>query len=194
MPSSASTLPITREALLLIKGVGPRNAVYADEVLAITRRYYSTDSAHMRATAAPETTAKPVPLMQPAPASMEQKKAVSAPRAAERSDPVASAGLHKAAGPNDEQQRAVDQALKGQSVFITGSAGTGKSFLLRFLVARLRGTHGKDAVAVTASTGIAALNIFGMTLHSFAGIGLAKDSKEQILATVSRNKRALTRW
>ena len=38
-------------------------------------------------------------------------------------------------------------------MFLTGSAGTGKSFLLGHIVKRLRGIHKHDAVAVTASTG-----------------------------------------
>lgn len=55
-----------------------------------------------------------------------------------------------------------------QSVFFTGCAGTGKSFLLHQIIKALppMGTF------VTASTGMAAVNVKGTTLHSFAGIGL----------------------
>jgi ABC-type dipeptide/oligopeptide/nickel transport system ATPase component len=62
----------------------------------------------------------------------------------------------------------VDQ---GRSVFFTGSAGTGKSVLLREIIRALKKKYaGKgDAVAVTASTGIAACNIGGVTIHSFGG-------------------------
>lgn len=47
--------------------------------------------------------------------------------------------------------------------------GTGKSVCLRHIIRRLRELHGSDHVFVTASTGIAAINIGGSTLHSFAG-------------------------
>jgi len=80
---------------------------------------------------------------------------------------------------NAEQQRALDLAMDAESFFFTGSAGkwtlinfatrltlslgTGKSFLLREIVKRLRKKYGSDCVYVTASTGIAACNISGCT-------------------------------
>jgi ATP-dependent exoDNAse (exonuclease V) alpha subunit len=67
-----------------------------------------------------------------------------------------------------EQLAALDELLEcSQPVFITGSAGTGKSFLLREAHRRL-GEQG--SVALAAPTGIAALNIGGMTLHSLFGL------------------------
>ncbi|KAK3375198.1 PIF1-like helicase-domain-containing protein [Podospora didyma] len=65
---------------------------------------------------------------------------------------------------------------KGQSVFFTGPAGTGKSVLMRSIIQDLKKKHARDPerVAVTASTGLAACNIGGMTLHSFSGIGLVQ--------------------
>jgi hypothetical protein len=54
---------------------------------------------------------------------------------------------------SEQQQRALDLAERGYSMFLTGSAGTGKSFLLRQMIERLRLKHGPEAVAVTASTG-----------------------------------------
>jgi len=59
---------------------------------------------------------------------------------------------------SDEQQKALQAVLGGRNVFITGSAGTGKSFLIRLLVKKLRSVMG-DEVAVTASTGSAAYNL-----------------------------------
>jgi chromosomal replication initiation ATPase DnaA len=58
------------------------------------------------------------------------------------------------------------------NVFITGSAGTGKSYLLRYIIQELRLKHGFAQVAVTAPTGIASVNIGGSTIHSFAGLGI----------------------
>lgn len=58
-------------------------------------------------------------------------------------------------------------------MFFTGDAGTGKSYVLRLIVSALKKKFGSQKVFVTASTGIAACNISGTTLHSFAGIGSA---------------------
>ena len=52
--------------------------------------------------------------------------------------------------------------------------GTGKSLVLKLLLQRLRALHGDSAVAATAPTGVAAINVGGQTLHSFAGCGVPK--------------------
>jgi len=74
--------------------------------------------------------------------------------------------------------------------------GTGKSVLLREVIAALREKNrdARDAVAVTASTGLAACNIGGVTLHSFAGIGLGKESAEELVKKVRKNQKARARW
>eukprot|EP00759_Apiculatamorpha_spiralis_P006015 PhF_6_TR13550/c0_g1_i1/m.21659/K15255/PIF1; ATP-dependent DNA helicase PIF1 len=70
-------------------------------------------------------------------------------------------------GLTEEQIRAMQAIADGKSVFITGCAGTGKTFLVRKIISALP----PETTYVTASTGIAALEIGGQTLHSFAGTG-----------------------
>lgn len=84
----------------------------------------------------------------------------------------------------------------GKSVFFTGSAGTGKSVLLREIIAVLRRKHQRetDRVAITASTGLAACNIGGVTLHSFSGIGLGKESVDELIKKIKKNQKARHRW
>ena len=62
------------------------------------------------------------------------------------------------------EQRAVFEQIEStnQSAFITGRAGTGKSYLLSFFVA-----NSHKNVVVVAPTGVAAINIGGQTIHSF---------------------------
>jgi ATP-dependent DNA helicase PIF1 len=68
--------------------------------------------------------------------------------------------------------------------------------LLREIIKALRKKHrtSEDAVAITASTGIAACNIGGVTLHSFGGIGLGLENSDQLATKVRRSKKAVTRW
>lgn len=68
----------------------------------------------------------------------------------------------------DEQDELSRIVLQGASVYVGGKAGTGKSFFLRRVVDELREKGLR--VAVTGSTGVAALNIGGSTFHSFFGI------------------------
>ena len=98
---------------------------------------------------------------------------------------------------SDEQRSVLDLvAEKSKSVFFTGSAGTGKSVLLRETIKVLRDRYRRepDRVAVTASTGLAACNVGGVTLHSFAGIGLGKDPVPELVKKIKRNQKAKTRW
>jgi hypothetical protein len=88
---------------------------------------------------------------------------------------------------SDEQKAVLDAVVeRGKSIFFTGSAGTGKSVLMREIIKHLRRKYKRepDRVAVTASTGLAACNIEGVTLHSFAGIGLGKEAVPELVKKV----------
>lgn len=98
---------------------------------------------------------------------------------------------------SQEQRKVLNLvAEENKSVFFTGSAGTGKSVLLREIIKTLRVKNKgqPDRVAVTASTGLAACNVGGVTLHSFAGIGLGKEDIPELVRKVKRNQKAKMRW
>jgi ATP-dependent exoDNAse (exonuclease V) alpha subunit len=71
------------------------------------------------------------------------------------------------------QNEALTLLKMGKNVFLTGPAGSGKTYVLNSYITYLeeRGVE----VAITASTGIAATHIGGMTIHAWSGIGI-KDS------------------
>jgi ATP-dependent DNA helicase PIF1 len=68
-----------------------------------------------------------------------------------------------------QQQHILDLCLTGQNVFLSGLAGTGKTFLLRHIADTLRAKHGAKRVAVCSPTGISAIIVGGQTIHSMAG-------------------------
>lgn len=96
---------------------------------------------------------------------------------------------------SEEQMHVIRTAVKDKkNIFYTGSAGTGKSVLLRELVKQLKRYHGGNAVAVTASTGLAAVNIGGMTINRFSGCGIAKQDAKTLAKMVERKPDARETW
>ncbi len=68
------------------------------------------------------------------------------------------------------QEEALDILKMGNNVFLTGAAGSGKTYVLNQYIKYLK--KNKINVAITASTGIAATNMNGKTIHSWAHIGI----------------------
>lgn len=68
------------------------------------------------------------------------------------------------------QEQALNILKSGQNVFLTGSAGAGKTYVLNQYIQYLK--ERKVNVATTASTGIAATHMNGMTIHAWSGIGV----------------------
>lgn len=87
----------------------------------------------------------------------------------------------------EEQIRAFEAVKNGKNIFVTGPGGTGKSTLLKEI-----GTL--PGVGMTATTGAAALLIEGRTLHSFLGIGLAKESAGELARNIRLRRSSLDSW
>ena len=85
-----------------------------------------------------------------------------------------------------EQVKVLELVKNGESVFFTGSAGTGKSYLLKRIVSALP----PETTFPTASTAAAACLIGGTTLHSFAGIGTGSGSLEKCINLACRDQHA----
>jgi ATP-dependent DNA helicase PIF1 len=92
---------------------------------------------------------------------------------------------------SDEQAAILEVVKGGGNVFVTGPGGTGKSFLLEAIK-----KHFAGRLPVTASTGIAAVAVGGVTLHSWTGIGIGKGKAEtlanQIVAAGSKGYANIT--
>lgn len=85
-----------------------------------------------------------------------------------------------------KQETALKLLKAGENVFLTGSAGAGKTYTLNQYINYLKAR--KVAVAITASTGIAATHMNGMTIHTWAGIGIKDFLSEEDLKRMKERK------
>ncbi|KAI5967629.1 RRM3 [Candida margitis] len=92
-----------------------------------------------------------------------------------------------------EQRKVIDSVVAGRNVFYTGSAGTGKSVVLRELVRILKGKYGEN-MGVTAPTGMAACNIQGQTIYKFLEVGLALKPASDLANMIRKNSHKLNKW
>lgn len=78
-----------------------------------------------------------------------------------------------------------------KNMILTGIGGTGKSYTIKELVEDAK--KFTPNVYATASTGVAAVNISGTTVHRFFGMGLAKGDTEKVINYVRKNNNAVRR-
>lgn len=87
---------------------------------------------------------------------------------------------------NKDQIKALELLRGPNNIFLTGAAGCGKSFLLRY---HLSGTK----IPILASTGAAAILVGGRTFHSFFGLGIMEGGLEQTVERALKNRRLVNR-
>ncbi|MDZ4226920.1 MAG: PIF1 family DEAD/DEAH box helicase [Patescibacteria group bacterium] len=79
----------------------------------------------------------------------------------------------------------------GANVFLTGEPGSGKTHTINLYVEWLR-ERGVEP-SVTASTGIAATHVGGMTIHSWSGIGIKRDVSDYDIELISSREKTAKR-
>jgi len=85
------------------------------------------------------------------------------------------------------QKTALEILKMGYNVFLTGPAGSGKTYLLNQYIQYLKSKNA--TVAVTASTGIAATHLGGKTIHSWSGLGVRDTLDEKSLKRISHKRK-----
>lgn len=88
-----------------------------------------------------------------------------------------------------KQQLALAIMYEGHNVFLTGPAGSGKTYVLNQLI-KLKKHAGKH-VSVTATTGLAASHLGGSTIHSWSGIGVRDDISEHFVESLAKGRREI---
>src|SRR6476620_9714678 len=87
------------------------------------------------------------------------------------------------------QERAYETLQGTGNVFLTGGAGSGKSFLVRHF---LKDKSTKE-FPVLASTGAAAVLVGGRTFHSFFGLGILEGGPDATIEKAARNREVCRR-
>tara|TARA_B110000211_G_C14066475_1_gene547885 strand:- start:42 stop:1400 length:1359 start_codon:yes stop_codon:yes gene_type:complete len=95
---------------------------------------------------------------------------------------------------NTEQELIFQKYKNGENIFVTGPAGSGKSFLIKTIVND--SVENDYKLQVCALTGCASilLNCKATTLHRFAGIGLANKSIDEVVEDVFEKRYKLKKW
>ncbi|VDI08831.1 Hypothetical predicted protein [Mytilus galloprovincialis] len=89
---------------------------------------------------------------------------------------------------SNQQQNILSKALEGHSMVVLGQSGTGKSYLIKEIAKSFKKNHEKSSgVQVTATTGIASVNVGGKTIHSWSGIGDGRYSNEKLLHKLEKS-------
>jgi hypothetical protein len=89
------------------------------------------------------------------------------------------------------QAEALSILKTGANVFLTGEPGSGKTHAVNAYIAWLR-SHGIEP-SITASTGIAATHVGGMTMHAWSGIGIADRMTPELLDAISNKEHVAKR-
>jgi ATP-dependent exoDNAse (exonuclease V) alpha subunit len=80
----------------------------------------------------------------------------------------------------------------GHNCFITGPAGTGKSYVINRYVKYLR-ANGIMQIALTATTGVAAAHINGITIHAWSGLYLDRAITKKTWKRIRERKEIIER-
>lgn len=87
------------------------------------------------------------------------------------------------------QQEALAILESGESVLLTGAAGTGKTYLINEFIRRSR--KRKKHIAVTATTGLAATHLNGTTIHAWTGIGVHDELHDKFFQKLGKQRQDL---
>lgn len=88
---------------------------------------------------------------------------------------------------NEKQKEAILAVRNGLNVFVTGGAGTGKTFFIQSLVKEFPHAN----IAITSTTGSSALLINGTTVHSYLGLGILKNELDILKRIIKFKKRGV---
>lgn len=95
-----------------------------------------------------------------------------------------------------KQKEALGHMKSGKNIFLTGPAGTGKTFILKYYIDWYKeNKENEDSkIYITSTTGLASLLIDGMTIHRYAGIGIGDKDINTYYKKIMKMKSLKKRW
>jgi len=84
---------------------------------------------------------------------------------------------------SESQQEVIELIRNKKNVFLTGIAGSGKSYL----ITKLRSIFPDKSIVITSTTGISAFNIGGLTIHSYLGLGIGDRTVKASLSKLTQS-------
>jgi ATP-dependent DNA helicase PIF1 len=95
---------------------------------------------------------------------------------------------------SNEQECAFQRFKNGENLFISGQAGTGKTFLIKRMVQYLQENGTKYHICAMTGTAALLLNCDATTLHSWAGIGLCNGDRTKIIKSALKKRKKIINW
>jgi len=95
---------------------------------------------------------------------------------------------------SDKQQEAFDLYKSSQNVFVTGPGGTGKTTLIKHIVADAKSNRRNVQVCALTGTAAVLLNCNAKTLHAWGGFGLANGPATNVVSRIYADKRRHYNW
>lgn len=95
-----------------------------------------------------------------------------------------------------KQKEALRHMKSGKNIFLTGPAGTGKTFILKYFIDWYKENKENEdyKIYITSTTGLASLLIDGMTIHRYAGIGIGDKDINTYYKKIMKMKSLKRRW
>ena len=95
-----------------------------------------------------------------------------------------------------KQKEALRHMKSGKNIFLTGPAGTGKTFILKNFIDWYKETKETEnsKIYITSTTGLSSLLIDGMTIHRYAGIGIGDKDINTYYKKIMKMKSLKKRW
>jgi len=95
-----------------------------------------------------------------------------------------------------KQKEELRHMKSGKNIFITRTAGTGKTFILKYFIDYYKENKETDdsKIYITSTTGLSSLLIDGMTIHRYAGIGIGDKDINTYYKKIMKMKSLKKRW